>query len=99
VNCMGKRLHPWIAPQGRGFPGPLLAGDGGRDGGVIDSAAMETPQTVVDTRLEVARSLARAPIMGVVRTASTEEAARVARLFMESGLRSEERRVGHECRA
>jgi len=53
---------------------------------VIDSAAMETPQTVVDTRLEVARSLARAPIMGVVRTASTEEAARVARLFMESGL-------------
>jgi len=47
---------------------------------------METPQTVVDTRLEVARSLARAPIMGVVRTASTEEAARVARLFMESGL-------------
>jgi 2-dehydro-3-deoxyphosphogluconate aldolase/(4S)-4-hydroxy-2-oxoglutarate aldolase len=48
---------------------------------------METPQiTAVDTRLEIARSLARAPIIGVVRTASTEEAGRVARLFLESGL-------------
>jgi 2-dehydro-3-deoxyphosphogluconate aldolase/(4S)-4-hydroxy-2-oxoglutarate aldolase len=46
---------------------------------------MET-QTRVDTRQEVTRSLLRAPIVGVVRTASTEEAARVARLFMQSGL-------------
>jgi 2-dehydro-3-deoxyphosphogluconate aldolase/(4S)-4-hydroxy-2-oxoglutarate aldolase len=46
---------------------------------------MET-QTRVDTRQEVTASLARAPIVGVVRTASTEEAARVAQLFMKSGL-------------
>jgi 2-dehydro-3-deoxyphosphogluconate aldolase/(4S)-4-hydroxy-2-oxoglutarate aldolase len=46
---------------------------------------MET-QTRVDTRQEVTRSLLRAPIVGVVRTASTEEAARVARLFMQSEL-------------
>lgn len=52
---------------------------------MIDSAAMET-HTLVDTRKEVARSLARAPIVGVVRTATREEAARVARLFLQSGL-------------
>jgi 2-dehydro-3-deoxyphosphogluconate aldolase/(4S)-4-hydroxy-2-oxoglutarate aldolase len=46
---------------------------------------MET-QTTVDTRQEVTRSLARAPIVGVIRTASTEEAFRLAHLFMESGL-------------
>jgi 2-dehydro-3-deoxyphosphogluconate aldolase/(4S)-4-hydroxy-2-oxoglutarate aldolase len=46
---------------------------------------MET-QIRVDTRQEVTRSLTRAPIVGVVRTASTEEAARVAHLFLKSGL-------------
>ena len=61
---------------------------------MIDSAAMETQTPVTpfvaasaaDTRQEVTRSLARAPIVGVVRTASTEEAARVAHLFLKSGL-------------
>ncbi len=46
---------------------------------------MET-EIRVDTRQEVTRSLTRAPIVGVVRTASTEEAARVAHLFLQSGL-------------
>jgi len=53
---------------------------------MIDCAAMESLKTAVDIRAEVARSLERAPIIAVVRTASTEEAGRVARLFMDSGL-------------
>jgi 2-dehydro-3-deoxyphosphogluconate aldolase / (4S)-4-hydroxy-2-oxoglutarate aldolase len=52
---------------------------------VIDSAAMET-STLVDTRQEVTRSLARSPVVGVVRTASTAEAGQVARLFMDAGI-------------
>jgi 2-dehydro-3-deoxyphosphogluconate aldolase/(4S)-4-hydroxy-2-oxoglutarate aldolase len=47
---------------------------------------METPELAVDTRAEVARSLERAPVIAVVRTPSTEEAGRVARLFLSSGL-------------
>ena len=47
---------------------------------------METLKSAVDIRAEVARSLERAPITAVVRTASTEEAGRVARLFLETGL-------------
>ena len=58
---------------------------GVESGGVIDSAAMEM-QTPVDTRQEVTRSLGRAPIVGVVRTASAQEAARVAHLFLKSDL-------------
>jgi len=45
---------------------------------------MEMPELAVDTRAEVARSLARAPIIAVVRTPSTAEAGRVARLFLSS---------------
>jgi 2-dehydro-3-deoxyphosphogluconate aldolase/(4S)-4-hydroxy-2-oxoglutarate aldolase len=47
---------------------------------------MGTTQISVDTRTEVARSLARAPIVAVVRTPTTEEATRVAHLFLDSGL-------------
>jgi len=47
---------------------------------------MKTPEIAIDIRQEVARSLQRAPIVSVVRTASTEEAGRVARLFLDSGL-------------
>ena len=55
------------------------------DGGtVIDSAPMET--TTVPTRPQIAASLRRAPVIGVVRTSSTEEAERQARLFADSGL-------------
>ena len=42
--------------------------------------------TTVDLRPQVALSLRRAPVIGVVRTASFEEAARQARLFAESGI-------------
>jgi 2-dehydro-3-deoxyphosphogluconate aldolase / (4S)-4-hydroxy-2-oxoglutarate aldolase len=42
--------------------------------------------TVVETRQEVTRSLAQSPVVGVVRTASAEEAARIAHLYMESGI-------------
>ena len=43
--------------------------------------------TIVATvRPLVTRSLAHAPVIGVVRTASTAEAARQARLFMEAGI-------------
>lgn len=45
---------------------------------------MET--TTVQTQSHIAASLRRAPIIGVVRTHSPEEAARQARLFAESGL-------------
>lgn len=47
---------------------------------------MKTSETAVDLHQEVARSVTRAPIVSVVRTASTEEAGRVARLFLDSGL-------------
>ena len=42
--------------------------------------------TTVDLRPQVALSLRRAPVIGVVRTGSFEEAARQARLFAESGI-------------
>lgn len=42
--------------------------------------------TLTSVRHQVARSLAQAPVIGVVRTASTEEAGRQARLFMEAGI-------------
>lgn len=42
--------------------------------------------TTVELRPQVALSLRRAPVIGVVRTGSFEEAARQARLFAESGL-------------
>jgi 2-dehydro-3-deoxyphosphogluconate aldolase/(4S)-4-hydroxy-2-oxoglutarate aldolase len=42
--------------------------------------------TTVEIRPEVARSLQRSPIVGVVRTRTVEEAARQARLFAESGI-------------
>jgi 2-dehydro-3-deoxyphosphogluconate aldolase / (4S)-4-hydroxy-2-oxoglutarate aldolase len=42
--------------------------------------------TTVELRPQVALSLRRAPVIGVVRTASTEEAARQARLFADSGI-------------
>src|SRR5215210_1989474 len=42
--------------------------------------------TTVEIRPQVALSLRRAPIVGVVRTSSYEEAARQARLFAESGI-------------
>lgn len=42
--------------------------------------------TTVDLRPQVALSLRRAPVIGVVRTSSFEEAARQARLFAESGI-------------
>ncbi len=42
--------------------------------------------TTVDLRPQVALSLRRAPVIGVVRTHSYEEAARQARLFAESGI-------------
>jgi 2-dehydro-3-deoxyphosphogluconate aldolase/(4S)-4-hydroxy-2-oxoglutarate aldolase len=42
--------------------------------------------TSVETRPDIAASLRRAPIFAVVRTASTEEAARQACLFADSGL-------------
>jgi 2-dehydro-3-deoxyphosphogluconate aldolase/(4S)-4-hydroxy-2-oxoglutarate aldolase len=42
--------------------------------------------TTVELRPQVALSLRRAPVIGVVRTGSFEEAARQARLFAESGI-------------
>jgi 2-dehydro-3-deoxyphosphogluconate aldolase / (4S)-4-hydroxy-2-oxoglutarate aldolase len=42
--------------------------------------------TVVTLRPLVARSVARAPVIGVIRTSSTEDAARQARLFMDAGI-------------
>ena len=42
--------------------------------------------TTVELRPQVALSLRRAPVIGVVRTRSFEEAARQARLFAESGI-------------
>lgn len=42
--------------------------------------------TVVTLRPLVARSVARAPVIGVVRTSSTEAAARQARLLMDAGI-------------
>src|SRR5262245_58478643 len=42
--------------------------------------------TLTSVRPLVARSLAQAPVIGVVRTASVEEAAHQARLFMEAGI-------------
>lgn len=42
--------------------------------------------TTVEIRPQVALSLRRAPVIGVVRTGSFEEAARQARLFAESGI-------------
>jgi len=42
--------------------------------------------TTVELRPQVALSLRRAPVIGVVRTGSYEEAARQARLFAESGI-------------
>lgn len=42
--------------------------------------------TTVELRPQVALSLRRAPVIGVVRTSSFEEAARQARLFAESGI-------------
>ena len=42
--------------------------------------------TTVDLRPQVALSLRRAPVIGVVRTGSFEEAERQARLFAESGI-------------
>ena len=42
--------------------------------------------TTVELRPQVALSLRRAPVIGVVRTASSEEAARQARLFADSGI-------------
>ncbi|HEX5715968.1 MAG TPA: 2-dehydro-3-deoxyphosphogluconate aldolase [Thermoanaerobaculia bacterium] len=42
--------------------------------------------TTVELRPQVALSLRRAPLIGVVRTGSFEEAARQARLFAESGI-------------
>ncbi|MFP5286655.1 MAG: bifunctional 4-hydroxy-2-oxoglutarate aldolase/2-dehydro-3-deoxy-phosphogluconate aldolase [Thermoanaerobaculia bacterium] len=42
--------------------------------------------TTVELRPQVALSLRRAPVIGVVRTGSFEEAARQARLFADSGL-------------
>jgi 2-dehydro-3-deoxyphosphogluconate aldolase/(4S)-4-hydroxy-2-oxoglutarate aldolase len=42
--------------------------------------------TTVEIRPQVALSLRRAPVIGVVRTSSFEEAARQARLFADSGL-------------
>jgi 2-dehydro-3-deoxyphosphogluconate aldolase/(4S)-4-hydroxy-2-oxoglutarate aldolase len=42
--------------------------------------------TTVEIRPEVSRSLQRSPIIGVVRTATVEEAGRQARLFAASGI-------------
>ena len=42
--------------------------------------------TTVELRPQVALSLRRAPVIGVVRTGSFEEAERLARLFAESGI-------------
>lgn len=42
--------------------------------------------TTVELRPQVALSLRRAPVIGVVRTSSFEEASRQARLFAESGI-------------
>ena len=42
--------------------------------------------TTVEIRPQVAQSLRRAPVIGVVRTGSFDEAARQARLFAESGI-------------
>jgi 2-dehydro-3-deoxyphosphogluconate aldolase/(4S)-4-hydroxy-2-oxoglutarate aldolase len=42
--------------------------------------------TTVEIRPQVALSLRRAPVIGVVRTSSLDEAARQARLFAESGI-------------
>lgn len=42
--------------------------------------------TTVELRPQVALSLRRAPVIGVVRTGSLEEAARQARLFADSGI-------------
>src|ERR1044071_1234002 len=42
--------------------------------------------TLASVRPLVSRSVAEAPVMGVIRTTSAEEAARQARLFMAAGL-------------
>ena len=88
-----------VTPLSPCAPGtaPAAQGEGSRDlqrpprvasepagATVIDSARMET--TTVSTRPQIAASLRRAPVIGVIRTSSTREAERQARLFADSGL-------------